>query len=93
MQSDNTNYPTPELVDLKVAARITGVSMDTFRRLVRAGGAPSPVRIRRAVRWRMRELMQWIDADCPASTARQAKLEGRETTPGPDSDGRASHAS
>jgi predicted DNA-binding transcriptional regulator AlpA len=58
-------HASPELVDAKAAARIAGVSTDTLRRLVREGGAPAPVRVRRSVRWRIREVLQWIDAGCP----------------------------
>jgi predicted DNA-binding transcriptional regulator AlpA len=56
----------PELIDSKVAARIAGVSTDTLRRLVREEGAPPPVRVRRSVRWRRRDLLAWIEEGCPA---------------------------
>ncbi len=62
----------PELVTLPVAAFMASVSPETFRRLTREGGAPPPVRVRRSVRWRRRDLIAWIDAGCPHTPKRSA---------------------
>jgi predicted DNA-binding transcriptional regulator AlpA len=72
----------PELVTLPAAAFMASVSPDTFRRLVRERGAPQPVRVRRSVRWRRRELIAWIDAGCPASPTRTGSQKGRALAAG-----------
>jgi excisionase family DNA binding protein len=54
----------PELIDGKTVAKLTGVSLRHFRRLVDLGLAPPPVRLGRVVRWSRAALEQWIAAGC-----------------------------
>lgn len=56
---------TALLLPLPLAARLLAVSPDTFRRLSSSGAAPKPVRLGRAVRWRLDQLEQWIADGCP----------------------------
>ena len=44
------------LVDLKEAAGLLSVGASTFRRYVKEGQAPQPVKVGGAVRWRVEDL-------------------------------------
>ena len=60
--------PAPEslLVDAAQAAALLGVSRNMVWKLNATGRLPIPVRLGRCVRWRRNELVDWINADCPA---------------------------
>ena len=52
-------------VDAHHLASLLGLSLRTIRRLDYAGKLPRPVRIGGAVRWRVGEIVEWLDAGCP----------------------------
>lgn len=53
----------PISVDTREAARLTGVSGDTLRRLRRKGGrGPRVVRVGRRVLYEVRELRRWLNS-------------------------------
>ncbi len=58
-----------ELLTVKQAAQLCGVSTRTLTRWGLSGVAPSPVKLgygtRTAVRYRQAELLSWIEAGCP----------------------------
>jgi len=57
----------PLLIDLREAARLSGISLSTFLRLERTGRVgPRPIRLGRLVRIDRRELERWIAAGCPS---------------------------
>jgi predicted DNA-binding transcriptional regulator AlpA len=53
------------LIDTKSAASLLSVSMRTLRRLADLKAVPEPVRIGSQIRWRLAEILAWIDAGCP----------------------------
>ena len=53
------------LIDVKTTAKLLNVSSRTLYRLHDLGMTPSPVRLGRLVRFRLAELLAWIEADCP----------------------------
>lgn len=67
--------PTAELLDAAGVAAMLSVSPKTVRRFQQAGKLPAPIRLSRGiVRWRKRDLEQWLEAGCPSvrSVARRA---------------------
>jgi prophage regulatory protein len=52
-------------VDANRLAELLGLSIRTIRRLDSSGKLPRPLRIGGAVRWRISEVNQWVDAGCP----------------------------
>lgn len=67
------------LTDRQLALRL-GVSRSFVWKLLASGRLPEPVRLGRAVRWRLRDLRCWEEAGCPArdSAAFAAALGGRD---------------
>ena len=64
-----TNTIEPELLRVKQVEALTGINPRTLRRLRNGEGAgfPLPVRIgKRAIAWRKRDVMQWIDSLQPS---------------------------
>jgi predicted DNA-binding transcriptional regulator AlpA len=63
---DNLNSaPEPELLDVgSVSALGVGSTRHVYR-LSDAGRMPAPVKLGALVRWRRREILDWIDAGCP----------------------------
>ena len=56
-----------ELLDVKaVALLLGGCSTRHVYRLADAGQMPRPVRLGSLVRWRLAELMSWLEAGCPS---------------------------
>ncbi len=55
----------PLLVTAKQAAAMCGKSLRTWRTWDAAGWIPQPVRIGRSTLWRLDELREWVEADCP----------------------------
>lgn len=54
------------LIDRKTAARLLNVSSRTLYRLHSVGATPDPLRIGgKIIRFRLAELLAWIEADCP----------------------------
>jgi prophage regulatory protein len=54
------------LISANEVSKLLGVSQRTVWRLLSAGKLPEPVRFGGNVRWRKFDIMQWIDAGCPA---------------------------
>jgi predicted DNA-binding transcriptional regulator AlpA len=60
----------PELLDAVQVGALLGVSDDTVKRYDSAGRLPRPLRLSDAtIRWRYRELVDWVDAGCPRRDA------------------------
>ena len=66
--SDSAAPPDAELLTAQQVSTMVNMGHRTWWRLVASGRAPAPVRLGRIVRWRRRELMEWIEADCPRTT-------------------------
>ncbi len=69
---DSPARATPEhregespLVGAKEAARLCSISESMLYTLNRAGKMPPPIRIGTLLRWKRRELLEWIEAGCP----------------------------
>lgn len=68
------------LIDVVELSRITVLSKATLWRHHDAGLIPNGCRIGRSVRWRLRDIRQWLDLGCPPVTelpARATVSEGR----------------
>lgn len=57
----------PTLVTAEELAKLMQVSERTLWRLLSAGKVPQPVRIGRNTRWRLAEVLEWIEHGCPIS--------------------------
>lgn len=55
----------PVLIDAEELARMMGVSERTLWRLLSGHKLPQPVRIGRNTRWRLAEVIAWIERGCP----------------------------
>lgn len=54
------------LVDAKVVSSLLNLSVSTLYRLMSLKAVPEPVKIGETLtRWRLAELLEWIDAGCP----------------------------
>jgi len=54
------------LIDTDTTAKLLGIAGRTLEKLVASQSVPSPIRISgRIVRWRLTELLEWIEAGCP----------------------------
>lgn len=53
------------LIDSKTFARLLNVSYRTLYRLIDLKAVPQPVHLGRIIRWRIDEVLEWIEADCP----------------------------
>lgn len=54
------------LIDVKTTAQLLNVSPRTLYRLDQLEAVPPPVRIAgRLIRWRLGEIIAWMDAGCP----------------------------
>jgi len=60
------------LVTAKMAAGLLGISRAHFYRMHSAGKIPLPVRLGGCVRWRVDELLAWIEAGMPSRQRWQA---------------------
>lgn len=54
------------LVSAQKLASMLQISRRTLSRLVSAGKILQPVRVGRAVRWRLEEVKRWIGRGCPS---------------------------
>lgn len=55
----------PLLVDVNRAAAMCAVSPEHFRRMADSGRAPQPLKLGTSTRWRLAEIVDWVDAGCP----------------------------
>lgn len=54
------------LIDTKVTAKLLNVSPRTLYRMDQLQAVPPPVRLgKNIIRWRLAEILAWIDAGCP----------------------------
>lgn len=53
------------LIDAKTFAHLLSISSRTLSRLIDLKAVPMPVHLGRLVRWRLFEVLEWIEADCP----------------------------
>lgn len=60
-----TKEPGTHLLDITSVAKMCGCSARTVRRLADAGKIPLPLRIGRLIRWRRRDVLNWISEGCP----------------------------
>lgn len=71
------------LIDTKTFARLLSISKAHFYRLQAEEAVPLPIHVGHVKRWRLAEILEWIEADCPTqanwSARRQAnsKRKGR----------------
>lgn len=56
---------TAELLDIRAVSALGVGSTRHVYRLSDAGRMPAPVKLGALVRWRRREILEWIDAGCP----------------------------
>lgn len=64
---------TPELLNVRDVAKLTGLAERTVHRFADCGKMPAPVRIGGAVRWRAGEIREWIRNGCPPVRSPKAK--------------------
>lgn len=53
------------LIDTQTFAHLLSVSSRTLKRLVDLKAVPAPIHLGRLVRWRLTEVLEWIEASCP----------------------------
>ena len=58
---------TPTLINANELAKILGISQRTIWRLIASGKLIQPIRIGKNVRWRLDQVNQWIENDCPTA--------------------------
>lgn len=56
---------TSLLIDVKTLAALLKVSSRSVFRFVDEGAVPDPVRLGTLVRWRLAEILEWIECGCP----------------------------
>jgi len=53
------------LIDTNTTAKLLGISSRHFLRLHDKKEVPEAVRLGGSIRWRLTEILEWLDADCP----------------------------
>lgn len=53
------------LIDTKTFARLLSISKAHFYRLQAEEAVPPPIHVGQVKRWRLAEILEWIEADCP----------------------------
>jgi len=56
----------PLLLRACEAARLCGISLPSWWRLVAAAKVPAAIKIGHSTRWRAEELRRWVTAGCPS---------------------------
>jgi predicted DNA-binding transcriptional regulator AlpA len=51
----------PLLLTLQQVSELTGYSERSISRYWKAGEFPAPIRVRATLRWRLRDVLDWID--------------------------------
>jgi predicted DNA-binding transcriptional regulator AlpA len=62
---DTSNVSSPELLVAKDLASLLAVSERHLWRMRSGGLLPDPIHLGRSVRWRRREILEWLDAGAP----------------------------
>ena len=65
--------PDPILIPARVACGMCNRSLVTWWRLASAGKTPAPVHLGGATMWKRQEILDWIQAGCPARDIWEAK--------------------
>ena len=60
-----TKQSTPQLIDAQALGDLLGLASRTIRRYDVSGRLPRPIHLGGAVRWRLAEIENWIEAGCP----------------------------
>lgn len=68
LRSPPTTSETPEVLDVKRASRIVGLSPSTLNTLRCRGGGPPYVKLGRRVFYRVKDLRTWRDARLRSNT-------------------------
>lgn len=55
----------PLFLDVKTIAKLLSISERMVWRLKDAGHMPQPVKVGRLVRWRRKDIEQWVEHGCP----------------------------
>lgn len=77
-QKDTVVMTEPLLVDAREAARLLGISRATlYVTFNRDPGFPRPVKIGRAVRWRIADLRSWVEHQPTTATGAEVVVEGQ----------------
>ena len=76
-QSEEGGLPKAELLTTREACLLLSIGRSTLCRDSASGRIPRPVRIGRKLRWRRRELQDWIQAGAPALTVWKWNRGGR----------------
>ncbi len=66
------------MMDVREAARLCSFSESMIYKLNRAGKMPPPIRIGTLLRWRRRELLEWIEAGCPGDGWKEGREQSDE---------------
>ena len=53
------------LIGKKEVSELLNISARTLSRLVDEKAMPNPIRLGNKVQWRIREIVEWVEADCP----------------------------
>ena len=53
------------LINTKEVARLLNISPRSVYRLTDEKAVPEPIRIGNKVQWRVREIIEWVESDCP----------------------------
>ena len=56
---------TGMLIDTRTFSRLLSISSRHLSRLLDEEAIPDPIRLGRLLRWRLAEVLEWIEADCP----------------------------
>jgi predicted DNA-binding transcriptional regulator AlpA len=64
------------LIDAKAFANLLSISSRTLSRLIDLKAVPQPVHLGRLIRWRLAEVLEWIEADCPPQKSWSSKSVG-----------------
>lgn len=64
------------LIDAKTFAHLLSISSRTLSRLIDLKAVPMPVHLGRLVRWRLADVLEWIEADCPPQKSWTSKRIG-----------------
>jgi len=56
------------LIDPQTFARLLGISRAMFYRLQAEQALPAPIQLGRLKKWRLSEILEWVEADCPAQS-------------------------
>jgi excisionase family DNA binding protein len=73
MTSSDPLKPVRKLLTVTTVAEFCDIAPETVRRLTDRGAMPMPVRLGRAVRYRLDEIDSWINDGCPNLSKRRGR--------------------